>query len=190
YEFLRNSALDAKNYFDNPKPPFRRNQFGAAVSLPIWRKHSYAFANYEGLRQSLGITQIDTVLSPAARAGQLSSGSVTVAPQVAPYLSLFPLPNAGLLPGSDTGIFRFSGQQITGEDYFTTRLDHAIRAQDKISATYVFDRARTVQPDAMDFKLTGLRTRRQVVSVSETHFVSQAMALESRVGINRDIAVI
>lgn len=190
YEFLRNSALDAKNYFDNPKPPFRRNQFGAASSLPIWRGHTYLFANYEGLRQSLGITQIDTVLSPAARQGQLSTGPVSVAPQIVPYLSLFPLPNAGLLPSQDTGIFRFSSQQITGEDYFTSRVDHRISESDKIAASYVFDRARTVQPDSMDFKETGLRTRRQVLSFNETHIKGSATSFNTRFGVNRDIALI
>jgi hypothetical protein len=113
-----------------------------------------------------------------------------VAPQIIPYLNLFPLPNAGLLPGNDTGIFRFSGQQVTGEDYFTSRLDHRLRNQDKLAATYVFDRARTIQPDAMDFKETGLRTRRQVLSISETHLIGAAASLTTRAGINRDIAVI
>src|SRR5438105_8642285 len=77
YEFLRNSALDTRNFFDVTKPPFRRNQFGASAGAPIQKDRAFFFANYEGLRQSLGTTQVDTVLSPAARSGQLSSGNVT-----------------------------------------------------------------------------------------------------------------
>src|SRR5207237_4265896 len=72
YEFLRNSALDARNFFDVTKPPFRRNQFGASAGAPIQKDRTFFFANYEGLRQSLGTTQVDTVLSPTARSGQLS----------------------------------------------------------------------------------------------------------------------
>lgn len=53
YEFLRNSALDAANYFDVQKPPFRRNQFGASVGGPIKKDKLFFFANYEGLRQDL-----------------------------------------------------------------------------------------------------------------------------------------
>src|SRR5256884_4114357 len=57
YEFLRNSALDTRNFFDVTKPPFRRNQFGASAGAPIQKDRAFFFANYEGLRQSLGTTQ-------------------------------------------------------------------------------------------------------------------------------------
>jgi hypothetical protein len=190
YEFLRNDALDASNYFDRPKPSFRRNQFGAAAGMALRPHHSFLFANYEGLRQSLGMTQVDTVLSQAARQGQLANGPVVVNALTAPYLRLFPLPNGGLLAGGDTGIFRFSGQQVTGEDYVTTRVDHTLGAKDRVAGTYSFDRARTAQPDQLDFKLTGLRTRRQVLSVAETHQFAPELMLSSRVGVNRDTASI
>jgi hypothetical protein len=68
YEFLRNSALDARNFFDGPKiPPFKRNQFGGAAGLPIKKDRTFIFGDYEGLRQSLGATTVDTVPSRAAR---------------------------------------------------------------------------------------------------------------------------
>jgi len=185
YGFLRNSALDSHGYFDNAKPPFRRNQFGAAVSAPIRRNHTYLFGNYEGLRQSLGLTQIDTVPSFGARQGVLSSGTVRVDPLMAPYLSLYPLPNSGLLPGGDTGIFRFSGQHVTSEDYFTSRVDHIIAGNDKLTGTYVFDRASTVEPDQLDFKINGIETRRHLLSLAESHSVSANTTVTLRFGINR-----
>src|SRR5947209_9057898 len=52
YEFLRNDKLDARNFFDGQKPPFRRNQFGAAAGGPIRRDRTFIFGNYEGLRQA------------------------------------------------------------------------------------------------------------------------------------------
>lgn len=71
YEFLRNSALDAPNFVDNasgtPKPPFRRNQFGASIGGPIQKDRTFFFGDYEGVRQSLSTTQIATVPSAAAR---------------------------------------------------------------------------------------------------------------------------
>src|SRR5437868_2618776 len=74
YEFLRNSALDAPGYFDGDKiPPFKRNQFGGAVGGPIIKNHTFFFADYEGIRQSKGISSFTTVPSAAARAGQLCS---------------------------------------------------------------------------------------------------------------------
>src|ERR1700704_2066177 len=73
YEFLRNNALDARNYFDIGKtPPFKRNQFGGAIGGPIIKNRTFFFADYEGIRQSKGITAVTTVLSPNARQGILS----------------------------------------------------------------------------------------------------------------------
>src|ERR1700692_4701529 len=66
YEFLRNSALDARNFFDGKIPPFKRNQFGGSAGAPIRKDRLFVFGDYEGLRQSLGVTSVDTVPSPAA----------------------------------------------------------------------------------------------------------------------------
>src|SRR5215469_1533286 len=74
YEFIRNSALDARNYFDlGSIPPFKRNQFGGAVGGPIIKNKTFFFADYEGVRQSKGISQFTTVPSDAARHGLLCS---------------------------------------------------------------------------------------------------------------------
>jgi carboxypeptidase family protein len=67
YEFLRNSAVDARNFFDGPIPPFKRNQFGGSAGLPIRKDRTFIFGDYEGLRQSLGLTTVDTVPSAAVR---------------------------------------------------------------------------------------------------------------------------
>jgi len=66
YEFFRNSALDARNFFDGKIPPFKRNQFGASAGGPIQKDRTFIFGDYEGLRQSLGVTTVDTVPSAAA----------------------------------------------------------------------------------------------------------------------------
>jgi hypothetical protein len=71
YEFLRNSALDARNFFDGKIPPFKRNQFGGSAGLPIRKDRTFIFGDYEGLRQSLGVTTVNTVPSVAARNGIL-----------------------------------------------------------------------------------------------------------------------
>jgi hypothetical protein len=190
YEFLRNSALDARNFFDKQKPPFRRNQFGASLGGPIQTDRTYFFANYEGLRQSLGLTHVDTVPSLAARSGRLSTGLLAVDPVIARYLQFYPLPNGQILAPGDTGIFTFSGQQITTENYFTTRLDRKFAASDSLSGTYVFDNSHTVQPDELDTKLTGNQSRRQLVTLQETHrFTPQALNT-LRLGFNRVVALI
>ncbi len=69
YEFLRNSALDARNYFEDPTQPkatFRRNQFGGTFGGPIVSNRTFFFADYEGNRQSKGIANPDTVPSAVA----------------------------------------------------------------------------------------------------------------------------
>src|ERR1035437_5735615 len=62
FEFLRNSALDARNFFDRAYvPPFRRNQFGGALGGPIKKNKLFVFGNYEGFRQSLAVTNVSIV---------------------------------------------------------------------------------------------------------------------------------
>lgn len=190
YEFLRNSALDARNYFDSTKPPFRRNQFGAAVGGPIRKDKTFFFVNYEGLRQSLGVTHVDTVPSLAARGGVLSTGNVTVDAQASRYLAFFPLPNRGLIAPGDTGIFAFSGQVVTPENYVNTRLDNRWSDKDSVSASYVFDNAQTTQPDALNIRINEIETQRNVAAFQERHAFNSKTLNFFRLGVNRVVALI
>jgi len=113
YEFFRDSALDARNYFDydangnSYKAPFRRHQFGGSVGGPIIRDRTFIFGDYEAIRQSKGIATQAIVPSAAARTGNLSTGTVTVDPAAAKYLQLHPVPNVAAVSG-DAGIFSFT----------------------------------------------------------------------------------
>ena len=85
YEFLRNAALDADSFIDNeqgnPKPPFRRNQFGASAGGPIKKDNTFIFGDYEGVRQALGITTVSNVLSTDALNGIINMApSISVSP--------------------------------------------------------------------------------------------------------------
>src|SRR5258708_11972869 len=154
YEFLRNSKLDAKNYFDVGNiPPFKRNQFGGTLGGPIVKNSTFFFADFEAIRQSKGITTVATVPSDTARSGKLFSvynaansppcpaGSVatsdlgcqyTVDPAAQAYFTFYHAPNQGLLTGSngDLGVFTFAGQQIVNENFLTTRIDHKFSSND------------------------------------------------------------
>ena len=190
YEFLRNSALDSKNYFDGVKPPFRRNQFGVAAGGPLYRKRLFVFANFEGLRQSLGVTHVDIVPSQAARNGNLSTGTVEVDPQATRYLAFYPLPNRGLIGNGDTGNFAFAGQQITPENYVTTRVDYKIRSSDVLTGSYVFDSAQTTQPDQFNLRINEITTQRNLFSFQETHTFPGNLVNSARFGVNRVVAEI
>lgn len=187
YEFLRNSALDARNYFDPATiAPFRRNQFGIAAGGPIIKDKTFIFGDYEGLRQSLGLSMVDNVPSPAARAGQLTSGNVTVDPLVKPYLSFYPLPNGPI--NGDTGIYSFSGSAITTENYFTVRVDHRISNADNLDGSYMFDNSPSSQNDEFNNKMIFTKTRRQMVSLEENHMFRSDLMNSFRLGYHREYA--
>ena len=187
YEFLRNSALDARNFFDGPQiAPFRRNQFGVSAGGPIQKDRTFIFGDYEGLRQSLGLSMVDNVPSPAARNGQLSTGNVTVDPLVKPYLAFYPLPNGPI--SGDTGIFSFAGSAITTENYFTTRLDHKFSDKDNLAGGYMYDSSPSSQNDEFNNKLIFTKTRRQLVSLEENHIFRSSLMNSFRLGYHREYA--
>ena len=183
YEFLRNSAVDARNYFDGLKiPPFRRNQFGASAGGPIRKNKTFIFGDYEGLRETLSTSVVDTVPSLAARAGTLSTGNVTVDPSVQKFLALYPLPNGPSF--GDTSEFSVNGSQITRDDFFTIRVDNKL-AKDTLSGSYSFDKAHNSQTDEFKNKLVTSGTRRQVISFEDVHVVNPAFVNSLRLGVNR-----
>ena len=197
YEFIRNSALDAKNYFSTGPAPFKRNQFGGTIGGPIRKDKAFFFFNYEGLRQSRTTATIDTVPSPNASLGWLQctqtatasnkscltgiGGTVASAnsvglqqfpidPNVQPYLALFPAPNAGV--SGDTGTWTFNSAAIAKEDLYQGRADYTFSAKDAMHATALNDASTDSQPDGFNFVVTGLDITRRVYSVQEQHVFS------------------
>jgi hypothetical protein len=192
YEFLRNSALDARNVFDGPTvPSFRRNQFGGSAGMPIRKGRTFVFGDYEGLRQSLGVTSVDKVPSIAARAGNLSTGMVTVDPAVAQFINAFyPVPNGPLIGAGDTAKYTFAAQQITMENYFTIRLDHKLSNADSFSGTYMRDNSKTNSPDSFGELFSDKVVARQVVALHETHVFSPTVLNAFTFGFGRDVGTI
>ena len=105
YEYLRNSDLDGRNFFDTVKPAFKRNQFGASIGGPIKKDDTFFFLNYEGLIQRQDVTTVSVVPDANAHNGLIPGGpngalqQLTVAPETRPYLNLWPLPNGPDLGG-------------------------------------------------------------------------------------------
>ncbi|MBV9147950.1 MAG: TonB-dependent receptor [Acidobacteria bacterium] len=181
YEFLRNSAIDARNYFDLAKiPPFKRNQFGASAGGPIIKDRTFIFGDYEGLRQSLGFTQVDNVPSPAAVA--------TASAAIKPYLVFYPAPN-GPVNGL-AGQYKFAGTQTTPEDFFTIRADHKATEKDNVHGSYMFDNGKFTQPDSLNDIFLLSHTRRQSGSIEATHDFSPTFINTVRGGISRVFASI
>src|ERR1700682_4526096 len=186
YEYVRNSALDARN-FSAPAvtPPLNRNQFGASAGGPIQKDKTFIFGDYEGIRLSSSQTLTDTVPSPAALAGNLLTGSVNVAPAAARFLKAFvPLPNGPV--SGDAGQFTFASTAQTIENFFIVRADHAFSEKDRIFSTVMFDKASQSLPDEFGNKLYQNPTRRNVLAVEHNHAFTPQLLNSARFGFNVD----
>ena len=208
YEFIRNSAMDARNFFDGPTiPPFKRNQFGVSAGAPIQKDKTFIFGDYEGIRQATGITNVDTVPSLNARKGIISDGTPIVSScpagsakldpnanycvdnNAAKYLGLYPLPTEAPDPSTpDIATFRFAGQQVINENFFTIRVDHKLSDRDNLFGTYLFDKTPYTSPDLFDNIQLESLTKRQFGVLEETHIFSSNFTNSVRFGVNREYA--
>ncbi len=179
YEFVRNSALDAPNFFDaGSAPPFDRNQFGAAVGGPLKSDKTFLFANYEGFRQSLHQTSLAFVPDAASRAA--------AAPSVVPLLNLWPVAPAGSPDFSGIAEYSSSPLQTIREDFGTTRLDHIFSQQDSANAVYTVDDSADVTASPLNPYTTDIESlREQVLSLEETHIFSPHLLNTARLGFSR-----
>jgi hypothetical protein len=190
YEFLRNSALDARNFFDGPQiPAFKRNQFGGSIGGPVIRERTFFFFDYEGIRQSKGITAVTTVPSLDARNGMIHDKdgnpiTVTIDPSVQKALAFYHLPNGPVTDNPDIAQYRFSGQQAVSENFYTTRLDHKISEKDSMSGTYLFDKTPYTSPDGVNDVLLTTKSSRQIAVLEETHIFKPTFANSVRFGYN------
>jgi len=194
YEFIRNSALDAKNFFDGPQAPsFGRNQFGASVGLPVRKDHTFLFVDYEGLRQFLGVTNVDNVPSLDFRNGIYHNPDGTtqspgVDPLVQPFLTFWPVP---LAPSATNTIkYSIATREKTTEDFGTVRLDEKLGASDNLAGTYQLDKSLSTVPDPLNVVLYGQSTFRQSVAIEENHTFSSQFVNSARLGFNRVTAAI
>jgi hypothetical protein len=190
YEFIRNSALDARNYFDAATiAPFRRNQFGGTIGGPVLRDKTFFFFNYEGLRQALGVSESDRVPSQNARNGILSTGNVTVDPAVTRYLGFWPLPNAGVDASGDVGNYRVATNQIGNENFYTGKIDHHFSSRDSVAGTFLYDTTALTQPDALNNLHFVNQDARTFSSIEETHIFSPSILNTVRFGFSRNHAI-
>ncbi len=176
YEFFRNSALDARNYFDQARiAPFQRHDFGAALGGPIRRNKLFAFANYEGYRQHLGLSDVTFVPDDAARAAAV--------PAVQPLLALWPTGTKEL--GSGVAEAFSNPPQHIREDFGTTRVDTNLTQNDLLFGVYTVDDSDARTPSANPYSSIYERLREQVVSGQEQHIFSPSLLNTLRLGYSR-----
>ncbi len=212
FEFVRNSAFDARNYFDYATPaypgripPFRRNEFGFTNGGPVYLPHVYDgrsrtfyFTQYQGFRQVLGTTQVMPVPTADERAGidrvTYADGStdtltVPVNPAIAAILARYPMPNyAAGAYGART--YATASKVVTNADQFSLRIDHKISPKDQFLARFTMDNLTgpTTNPDqtAIDpaFGVQYLDRQRNVMG-SYTRTQSPRLIFESLISIER-----
>jgi hypothetical protein len=183
YGFLRNSALDARNFFDyGAIPEFERNVFGGSLGGPVKKNKTFLFANYEGFRQTLGLSDLTLVPDATSRSEATST--------ISPLLELWPVANGPEIltsTGAPSGIgeaFTNPHQHIR-EDFGTTRLDQVFSDKDSFAAIYTVDDSGAHSPTGNPFTFTDIFLREQVASLSETHIFSPALLNKATVGFSR-----
>lgn len=196
FEFLRNNIFDARNYFaTGPVPAFRRNQFGAAMGGPIRKNRTFAFANYEGYRQSLASSALAVVPDNKARLGELPNAQGVYQPvsglsaSVLPYFSLWPVANGPelLVNGLPTGtaLDYSTSPNPVREDFGVARVDQIFSPRDTFSASYTVDNGQNTTPEANPFEELIARLTSEVATLSETHILSPTAVNTVTVGYSR-----
>jgi len=181
FEFLRNNALDARNFFtftSGDPPPFKRNQFGANLGGPIVREKTFFYTYYEGLRQSQKVDLNSLVFSDAER--RSATGVI------AKLVELVPRPN--FFDSSGTPRFISSAPAPVRNDQWGLDISHLFNQKDKLHGYYSFNYSTSTEPSIVGTTIPGFghnyEARRQFFSLSETHTFSNSTN-EARFGLNR-----
>ena len=212
YEFLRNSAIQTRNYFDPPStPPFRRNQFGGSVGGPIKKDKAFFFVNYEGLRQFLSQSDIISVPDVAAHQGYLPNSAGVETPvnqpgsaglqspssctaaytpasncnlaNIAPVLALFPAPTGASAAG--IGTITETSAQLASENYLLTRFDYTFSDKDSIFVRYIRDYAQVTAPEQLPIWAEVSNTANHIATIEERHLFSANLINLARFSFDR-----
>jgi Carboxypeptidase regulatory-like domain len=209
FEFVRNSAFDARNFFDrrsiaNPEriPPFRRNEFGFTLGGPVFipglfqgHNATQFFVEYQGFRQVLGTTQVLPVPTESERAGIDSTAYagdtlvIPVNPRIAALIDRYPLPND---PQGSFGArtYATSSKVSTDADQFSFRIDHQLSSKDHFFGRFTMNNLTgpTTNPDqtAIDqsFGIYYIDHQRNAV-LTWTRTPSPAFSSESSISFTR-----
>ena len=191
FEYLRNSKLDARNFFDPAQPPpFKRNQFGFTLTGPIWKERTFFMVSFEALRDRLTKTDISTFPDKDARKGRITDAdgnllrTVNVNPKVVPYLELFPLPKFERL-GNGIGEHRHPSFTPSDDNLFVLRVDHQFSLQDSMFVRYNFDDAKSISGGTTYLFPSRGDSRQQFLTFVETHIFSLSAINSFRFGYTR-----
>jgi hypothetical protein len=183
FEFFRNDALDARNFFtltSTEPPPFKRNQFGGQLGGPIVKEKVFFFFSYEGLRQRQRVDLNSLVLSDSQRAAASN-------PVITKLLPL--IPQANFVDSSGTARFVGSANASVNNDQWSIDLSYNLGKNDRLHGYYSAYRTQLVEPNRNGNTVPGFGNTtlqlRQVFTFNETHIFSPMLVNELRFGFNR-----
>lgn len=201
YEFLRNEKLNARNFFSNTVPPFKRNQYGGTFGGPVRKDKTFFFASYQGTRErsSPGSTT-PTVFTVAQRSGDFSAltkalkdplggtfpKNIIPASRISAasltFLNAFvPMPNA------PNGLYSFASQQSIDDDQVVAKADHNFSTNNQLSGRYLQERNSTnqvVNNVTLPGFLALIRYHNWNAAINDTHTFSPALINVFTFGFN------
>jgi len=197
FDYFRNEALDARNYFNRPfntttglplagntgaKAPLKRNNYGVSVGGPVWKDHTFFFFSYEALRQHQGILQNAPVFSQAQQ--NAFAANKAAEPIAAAFAALVPLPNSG----SNYVAFIPGPVQI---DQYTGDVYDQLGTNDSLHGFYAFQKDVRTEP-SLQYTTQTLpgwgdhrAAHRQIGTLQYVHIFSPSITNEARLGFNR-----